>query len=41
MDESSGVIKEIKKKIKDLRAHGFTLYPSGFKRDINQILPAL
>ena len=34
MDESSGVIKEIKGKIKDLRAKGFNLYPSGFKRDI-------
>lgn len=34
MDESSGVIKEIKNKIKDLRAQGFNLYPSGFKRDI-------
>jgi lysyl-tRNA synthetase, class II len=34
MDESSGIIKEIKKKVKDLRARGFNLYPSGFKRDI-------
>ena len=33
MDESGGVIKEIKKKIKDLREKGFNLYPSGFKRD--------
>ncbi|MBW1858402.1 MAG: lysine--tRNA ligase [Deltaproteobacteria bacterium] len=34
MDESTGVIKDIKNKIKDLRAKGFNLYPSGFKRDI-------
>lgn len=34
MDESSGIIKEIKKKVKDLRAKGFNLYPSGFRRDI-------
>jgi len=34
MDESSGIIKEIKKKVKDLRAKGLNLYPSGFRRDI-------
>ena len=34
MDESSGIIKEIKKKVKDLRAKGFNLYPSGFRKDI-------
>ncbi len=34
MDESSGIIKEIKEKVKDLRAKGFNLYPSGFRRDI-------
>ena len=34
MDESSGIIKEIKKKIKELRSRGFNLYPSGFRKDI-------
>ena len=34
MDESSGIIKEIKKKIKELRSKGLNLYPSGFRRDI-------
>ena len=34
MDESKGVIKEIKRKIRDLREKGLNLYPSGFKRDI-------
>jgi lysyl-tRNA synthetase class 2 len=34
MDASRGIINEIKKKVKDLRARGFNLYPSGFKRDI-------
>jgi len=34
MDESSGLIKEIKKKVKELRAKGLNLYPSGFRRDI-------
>ncbi|TET92906.1 MAG: lysine--tRNA ligase, partial [Desulfobacteraceae bacterium] len=34
MDESSGIIKEIKKKIKELRLKGLNLYPSGFRRDI-------
>ena len=34
MDELSGIIKEIKKKIKELRSKGLNLYPSGFRRDI-------
>jgi hypothetical protein len=34
MDESSGIIKEIKKKVQELRSRGFNLYPSGFRRDI-------
>jgi len=34
MDESSGLIKEIKKKVKELRSKGLNLYPSGFRRDI-------
>jgi lysyl-tRNA synthetase class 2 len=34
MDELSGLIREIKKKIKELRSKGVNLYPSGFKRDI-------
>jgi len=34
MDESSGIIKEIKKKAKELRSKGLNLYPSGFRRDI-------
>ena len=34
MDESSGIIKEIKEKIKELRSRGLNLYPSGFRRDI-------
>ena len=34
MDESSGIIKEIKEKVKELRSRGLNLYPSGFRRDI-------
>jgi lysyl-tRNA synthetase class 2 len=34
MDELSGLVREIKKKIKELRSKGVNLYPSGFKRDI-------
>jgi lysyl-tRNA synthetase class 2 len=34
MDESSRLLREIKKKIQDLRARGLNLYPSGFRRDI-------
>ncbi len=34
MDESGGIIKEIKKKVKELRSKGLNLYPSGFRRDI-------
>jgi lysyl-tRNA synthetase class 2 len=34
MDESSGVIREIKKKVRKLRSKGLNLYPSGFRRDI-------
>jgi len=34
MDESSGLLQEIKKKIQSLRARGINLYPSGFRRDI-------
>ncbi len=34
MDESGGVIKEIKKKVKELKSKGLNLYPSGFRRDI-------
>ncbi len=34
MNELSGVIKDIKKKVKELKAKGFNLYPSGFRRDI-------
>jgi lysyl-tRNA synthetase, class II len=34
MDESSGLLQEIKKKVQDLRARGINLYPSGFRRDI-------
>jgi len=33
MDESSGLIKDIKKKVKELRSKGLNLYPSGFRRD--------
>ena len=33
MDESSGLIKEMKKKVKELRSRGLNLYPSGFRRD--------
>jgi len=34
MDESGGIIKEIKKKVEELRSKGLNLYPSGFRRDI-------
>jgi len=34
MDESSRLIKEVKEKVKELRARGLNLYPSGFRRDI-------
>ena len=34
MDESSGLIKEIKGKIQELRSRGLNLYPSGYKRTI-------
>ena len=34
MDESSRLLREIKKKVQDLRARGLNLYPSGFRRDI-------
>ena len=34
MNESSGLIKDIKKKVRELRSKGLSLYPSGFKRDI-------
>jgi lysyl-tRNA synthetase class 2 len=34
MDESGGVIREIKKKVRKLRSKGLNLYPSGFRRDI-------
>jgi lysyl-tRNA synthetase class 2 len=34
MDESSRLIKEIKKKVQDMRARGLHLYPSGFRRDV-------
>jgi len=34
MDESGRVIREIKKKVKELRSKGLNLYPSGFRRDI-------
>lgn len=34
MDESSRVLREIKKKVEDLRTRGLNLYPSGFRRDI-------
>jgi len=34
MDESSGLLQEIKKKVQDLRERGINLYPSGFRRDI-------
>lgn len=33
MDESSGILKEIKEKVKELRSKGLNLYPSGFRRD--------
>jgi lysyl-tRNA synthetase class 2 len=33
MDESSRLLREIKKKVQDLRARGLNLYPSGFRRD--------
>ena len=33
MDESSGILKEIKEKVKELRSKGLNLYPSGFSRD--------
>ena len=34
MDESSRLLREVKKKVQDLRARGLNLYPSGFRRDI-------
>jgi lysyl-tRNA synthetase class 2 len=34
MDESSSLIREIKKKVRDMRAKGLNLYPSGFRRDV-------
>jgi lysyl-tRNA synthetase class 2 len=34
MDESSRILKEIKKKVKELRSKGLNLYPSCFRRDI-------
>jgi len=34
MDESSRLIKEMKKRVRELRAKGLSLYPSGFRRDI-------
>jgi len=33
MDESGGIIKETKEKVKELRSRGLKLYPSGFRRD--------
>lgn len=33
MNESGGLIKDIKEKVKELRSKGLNLYPSGFRRD--------
>jgi lysyl-tRNA synthetase class 2 len=33
MDESSRLVKDVKKKVKELRSKGLNLYPSGFKRE--------
>ncbi len=34
MEESSRLLKEVKKKVEDLRSRGLNLYPSGFRRNI-------
>jgi len=33
MDETSGLLQEIKRKVQSLRERGINLYPSGFRRD--------
>ena len=34
VDESSGIIREVKNKVQELKSRGLELYPSGFRRDI-------
>jgi lysyl-tRNA synthetase class 2 len=37
MDETSGLINEMRQKVKELRSKGLNLYPSGFKRDLTAV----